>query len=172
MSESLEDLYNKVAALEQAVSYLQETAVGEHVILDYVLMDSDAKAPTKERKEDAGWDIYSNENIILEYGVPTLVQTGLKLGFPAFHHGFIWDRSSIGKRGIHVLGGLIDNPYTGECGVLLINLNKNDQHQEFIKGSKIAQIVVVKLPISHKREKFELQATSRAELGFGSSGLF
>jgi dUTP pyrophosphatase len=172
MSEQLVDLYNKVAALEQAVSYLQETALGEHVILDYVLMTESAKPPTKKRPEDAGWDIYSDEDFVLEYGVPTKISTGLKLGFPAFHHGFIWDRSSLAERGIHILGGLIDNPYTGEIGVVVINLNKNDVRQEFVKGSKITQIVVVKLPISHKREKFELQATSRSELGFGSSGLF
>lgn len=170
MNEAIEDLYDKFCQLELKVKYLEESALGEHIIVDFVRMNENAKIPTKANTEDAGWDLYSGVEIDLPYGVPTLVSTGVKFGMPPYYHGFIWDRSSMGKKGIHVLGGMIDNPYTGEVGVLLINLNKNVEVQKIGKGDKITQIVFVKLPISYVIEKDELGNTSRGEKGFGSSG--
>lgn len=170
MCEAIEDLYDKFTKLELQVKYLEEAAQGEHIIVDFVRMNEDAKIPTKANPEDAGWDLYSAVDISLLYGVPTLVSTGIKFGMPPYYHGFVWDRSSMGKKGIHVLGGMIDNPYTGEVGVLLINLNREVRLYELDKGDKITQIVFTKLPISYLNEKDELGSTSRGDKGFGSSG--
>ncbi len=170
MCEAIEDLYDKFTKLELQVKYLEEAALGEHIIVDFVRMNEDAKTPTKERAEDAGWDLYSSVELELDYGVPTLVNTGIKFGMPVYYHGLVWDRSSMGKKGNHILGGLIDNPYTGEIGVLLINLNLDCRRYKISKGDKITQIVFVKLPISYLNEKDELGNTSRGDKGFGSSG--
>lgn len=170
MSEAIEDLYDKFCQLELKVKYLEESALGEHIIVNFVRMNDDAKIPTKANTEDAGWDLYSSVDIELDYGVPTLVNTGIKFGMPPYYHGMVWDRSSMGKKGNHILGGLIDNPYTGEIGVLLINLNLDHRRYQIAKGDKITQIVFVKLPISYLIEKDELGNTSRGEKGFGSSG--
>lgn len=170
MCDAIEDLYDKFTKLELQVKYLEEAALGEHIIVDFVRMNEDAKIPTKERPIDAGWDIYSCVDIELDYGVPTLVNTGIKFGMPGYYHGLVWDRSSMGKKGNHILGGLIDNPYTGEVGVLLINLNLDNRRYQISKGDKITQIVFVKLPISYLNEKDELDNTSRGDKGFGSSG--
>ncbi len=168
--EEFMDLMQEVGKLKAQIHDIQETLNGEHINVGFKRLTTSAIKPTKAHDEDAGWDLYSDEDVELVYGIPTLISTGIAFELPAYHHGYIWDRSGMGKKGILVLGGLIDNPYCGGIGVLLINLNGESICQSFKKGSKITQIVFTKLPISHLNEIDELSETSRGDKGFGSSG--
>ncbi len=152
------------------ISNLQRHVDEPHFNINFVRLNDTAISPTKEHLEDAGWDLYANESVNLEFAVPRKVKTGISFGHPPCIHGFIWDRSSMGTKGIHVLGGLIDCPYTGEVSVILVNLNKNEPNQPIGIGTKMTQVVFPHLPITHLIETKTLEETSRGDKGFGSSG--
>ncbi len=88
---------------------------------------------------------------------------------PEGHWGNIKDRSGNAfNHGIHVLGGVIDENYRGEIGVILINLSKKDF--TINKNDRVAQMIISeykKVNIEHVQE---LNETNRNKDGFGSSG--
>jgi dUTP pyrophosphatase len=65
--------------------------------------------------------------------------------------------------------GLIDSGYRGELRVLLLNTDRSDA---FVveAGDRIAQLVIVSLPVVELAEHAALDGTARGERGFGSSG--
>ncbi|MFT4304908.1 MAG: dUTP diphosphatase, partial [Candidatus Woesearchaeota archaeon] len=88
--------------------------------------------------------------------------------YPKGTWGNIRGRSGLAmKDGISILGGVIDESYTGEHGVIMLNTSKKN----FIikKYDKIAQLIIA--PYFHpKINKVNfLDATIRGEKGFGSS---
>ncbi len=169
MDDQISYIMEKLAKLELQVHYLEESAVGEHIIVDFKRLTESAKKPTKANEADAGWDLYSDEDVYLPYGTIVKVKTGIAFDMPDYNHGFIWDRSSMGAKGIHVLGGMIDSPYRGEIQIILTNLKMGEPYM-IKKGDKITQIVFVKLPKSHMRETASLSESERGDRGFGSSG--
>ena len=85
--------------------------------------------------------------------------------------GFCFARSGLGvKHGITLSNGVgvIDNDYTGEILVGLVNLS--DREYTLMPGERIAQIVLIR----HERAQFiqaqSLDETQRGEGGFGSTG--
>jgi dUTP pyrophosphatase len=72
------------------------------------------------------------------------------------------------KYGIDVLGGVIDENYTGEIKVILMNNGNNP----FVikKGDRIAQGIVHVIPRLKITEVLELEDTERGSNGFGSTG--
>ena len=149
---------------------MREASIGEHINVGFTLLNENAKTPTKAHAKDAGWDLYSSESHTLPFAVPILVNTGIAFEHPDYYHGLIWDRSSMAKKGIHILGGLIDNGFAGNIGVILINLNSRENEQYITVGQKITQIVFTKLPISNLIYKDSFKETDRGSKGFGSSG--
>ena len=73
------------------------------------------------------------------------------------------------KKGIAVLGGIIDEEYRGEIKIILIN--HGDKEVIFRKGDAIAQGIVYEIPIVQIKEEKEISTdTDRGEGGFGSTG--
>ena len=169
-------ILDKIAKLELDIRYLQEAAQGEHIKVGFKLLDPAATIPTKAHPEDAAWDLYALEDTYLVNGVAKIIRTGVAFELPQYYHGMVWDRSSMGAKGIKVMGGLIDQPYTGEIKVVLVKSLEDTSARfsfpsyEIKAGDKIAQIVFTKLPITYLIQKEELGETSRGEKGFGSSG--
>ena len=127
-----------------------------------------AKLPTRANELDAGVDIYADEDVILYPLVPTKIRTGIAVQVPVDRFGKIEDKSSIGTKGIRVLGGVIDQGYTGEVIIVLINLTLREVL--FRQGDKVAQMIVhviQRLPII---EVDSLDVSERGNKGFGSSG--
>jgi dUTP pyrophosphatase len=71
-------------------------------------------------------------------------------------------------RGIASTGGVIDSGYRGEILVMMTNLG--DAAIELKAGEKIAQMVPVPVLTGLVQEVESLEASVRAEKGFGSSG--
>lgn len=137
---------------------------------------STAKLPTKAHDKDAGFDLYCDLTnpgqfkdvaVQINPGEITKVETGIAV-FPGDKYfSKIEGRSGLGSKGIVILGGVIDNPYTGELIVLMSNISKIPQ--VFSNGAKIAQLCIYPLT-GHVVEEVELlEETSRGEKGFGSS---
>ena len=71
-------------------------------------------------------------------------------------------------RGLATTGGVIDAGYRGEILVLMTNLG--DNRIELNAGDKIAQMIPVPVLTGAVEEVEALEASMRAEKGFGSSG--
>ena len=120
----------------------------------------DLDSSKKEIEQDK-YEIMPGERI--------LVKTGVKMEIPAGFWGNIRDRSGLAlKYGIHTLGGVIDESYRGEIGIIIINLSKNPYLIE--KNERIAQMVITPYVQAQISNEKELTNSDRGENGFGSSG--
>lgn len=84
-------------------------------------LHEDAIMPLR-KDGNAGWDLYSIEDVIINPGDVVPIRTGIALGIPKGYRIAFRDRSGLGRQGITITGGLIDNPYIGELIVCLANI--------------------------------------------------
>lgn len=132
----------------------------------------DAKMPLQARAGDAGMDLFSIEETVIQPGEWQLIKTGLQIELPQGTEGQVRPRSGLAlKYGITVLNspGTIDEGYRGDVGVVLINHGRVPFTVE--KHMRIAQLVVQLVPQVELLEVEELTATERGAQGFGSSGV-
>lgn len=123
--------------------------------------------PTRAHREDAGFDLYSPINAVL-CGGTTRIKLGVCVEIPKGCVGFIMGRSSLNKKGIICLTGVIDSGYTGEIAVIL---NSVGTLARIKKGDRIAQLVVAKLAdIDDAVAVDSLEDSERGTGGFGSTG--
>jgi dUTP pyrophosphatase len=131
------------------------------------LLHPAAKLPTRSY-HSAGYDLYACEEIDCKPGSVTMVPIGIATSFPAGHAALVWDRSGMGKKGLTVFGGVIDEDYRGQWFVMLYN-STSDVYEVHI-GDRVAQFVlqeVKQVPIAVAEE---LTDTLRGENGFSSTG--
>ena len=133
-------------------------------------LKQNATIPTKANLTDAGFDLYvcTEKEIILNPKESKLIPTGIAMALPRNHAGLIWDRSSMGVKGIHRFAGVVDSGYRGEIKVCLYN--SNDRPYTINSGDRIAQILIQKVDNFYLREVVDLNETDRGSGGFGSSG--
>ena len=132
----------------------------------------DASLPSYARPGDAGMDLKSAEDAVVEPGARLLVHTGLAMALPEGYEAQVRPRSGLAlKHGITVLNtpGTIDEGYRGEVGVILINAGPADF--TVARGDRIAQMVVQKLADVELVAAEQLSDTSRGTGGFGSTGV-
>lgn len=140
--------------------------------LELTRLDDGAVIPTRAYDGDAGLDLYSVEEVVLEPGARASVGTGIAVAIPSGHAGLVLPRSGLAARhGIALVNapGLIDSGYRGELRVLLLN---TDRSQSFAisPGDRIAQLLIIALAEVELVEAGELDAADRGARGFGSSG--
>lgn len=131
-------------------------------------LQDDVKLPEYAHPGDAGLDLYARETRTLEQGEPHLFKLGFSTEIPEGYVAMLCDRSSMGKKGVRVLGGIIDCHYRGEWGVILVNLTNNEV--KVAPGDKIAQALILPVAGAMVEEVAELSETRRGEGGFGSTG--
>jgi len=124
--------------------------------------------PTKGHPSDAGWDLYADEDTQLWPEETKLISTGIAMSLPKGFVGLIWDRSSMGVKGIHRHAGVIDSGYRGEVKVCLHNTTS--ELYQIKSGDRIAQLLIQEAPIFRLHEVKELDSTERGSGGFGSTG--
>ncbi len=133
-------------------------------------LDKNARLPKYAHANDAGMDLFSIEDKILESGERFVCGTGIALAIPEGYVGLIWDKSGVAaKGGIKTMGGVVDSSYRGEVGVVLKNLSK--EKYEIKKGEKIAQMLIQKVENPEIKEVDDLEDTERGKGGFGSTGI-
>ena len=125
-------------------------------------------------KTDSGFDLHSVEEVVIGPFGRALVPTGLKFDIPDGSEIQVRPKSGLAiKKGLTVLNtpGTVDEGYTGEIKVILINLSNETQVIEF--GDKIAQAVICPViqgrDVKLNRVK-EIKEKDRNSNGFGSTG--
>lgn len=132
-------------------------------------LDPLAVLPTKAHEDDAGWDLYSNEDHKLFHGERNLFKTGIAMAIPRGYYGRIAPRSGLAfSFGLNVLAGVVDVGYRNEIGVILIN--HGESPCEVVRGERIAQIIFERVDEFQLKEVAELDDAKRGLGGFGSSG--
>ncbi len=141
--------------------------------LEIQRIDKELPLPRYAHEGDAGLDLYSAEDRLLEPGERALVSTGIAVAIPKGWAGFVQPRSGLAVRqglGIVNTPGLIDSHYRGEVKVVAINLDRNDSIS-IRRGDKVAQLVIQPVARVELDEVTCLDATTRGEGGFGSTGV-
>jgi len=129
---------------------------------------ADAKIPTVSTANAAGFDIYSVEDYELQPGETKAIHSGITMEIPEGKAVFLWDRSGMGFKGIHRLGGLIDSDYRGEFNIILCNHTK--EPYQIKKGDRIAQGVIQDYCTPEFEEVDELSDSKRGEAWNSSTG--
>jgi dUTP pyrophosphatase len=128
--------------------------------------------PTRAHHEDAGVDLCTTEDVILEPGQRVLVGTGVAVALPVGTVGLIHPRSGLAvKTGLSVVNtpGTVDAGYRGEIKVCLINHDMRTP-VELRRGDRIAQLLVQRVELVDFVEVDTLDVTVRGAGGYGSSG--
>jgi len=137
-------------------------------------LDNDNPEPEYHYVTDSGFDLRSSTTLTLEPGDRALVPTGLRIDIPNRYEIQVRPKSGLTlKKGLTVLNtpGTVDQGYTGEIKVIVINLGK--EPQTISVGDKIAQAVLSPViqggEIQLKRIS-EIVDKDRNSNGFGSTG--
>lgn len=136
------------------------------------LLDKDLPMPRYQHEGDAGLDLPSRVDFVLEPGERAMIPTGIAVAIPRGYAGFVLPRSGLASRhGIALVNspGLVDAGYRGEMAIVMIN---TDKHEPFHikRGDRIAQLVIQPVIEATTVQVAELDSTSRGAGGFGSTG--
>lgn len=96
------------------------------------------------------------------------IPTGWAFQSPEGYMLQILQRSGLASRGIICVGGIVDEDYTGE--VVVIMLNTTDKTVIINNGDRIAQMALRKYDQADFELVDDLDETERGEGGFGSTG--
>ncbi|WP_063050140.1 dUTP diphosphatase [Nocardia arthritidis] len=135
-------------------------------------LDPGIPVPTRAHAGDAGVDLCTTQDVILEPGERVLVGTGVAVALPVGTVGLIHPRSGLAaKAGLSVVNtpGTIDAGYRGEIKVCLINHDPRTPI-ELRRGDRIAQLLVQRVELADFVEVDSLDETTRGAGGYGSSG--
>jgi dUTP pyrophosphatase len=142
------------------------------VDLPFKRIDADAVLPERAHPGDAGMDLRSTVDVIVEPGQRAMVRTGVAVAIPEGHAGLVLPRSGLAsKRGLTLANapGLIDAGYRGELVCAVVNLDTREV-VKIGRGDRIAQLVIVRVPDVDPGFVDELPGSFRGEGGFGSTG--
>lgn len=145
-------------------------------MLKVKLLSDSAKVPTLGHpKEDLGYDLCSDvSGVVPAHGMAVLT-TGVAVEHifqsePDLKCGFIaMIRSSLGMRGLVILGGTIDAGYRGEIKLMLGSFS--DEDIEINAGDKVANLIPIPVIATDNIEVVsDLSLSLRGESWNGSTG--
>ena len=133
-----------------------------------------SKKPTKAFEDDAGYDLYADEDVVIKPHQTVLIKTGyaVQLTPPDGWNAFLEIKDTSGnayKLKLSTKAGVIDKSYTGEVGVVIRN-NNFFKRIKIERGAKIAQAVPFLIPCVEETKWVEKE-TKRGKKGYGSTGI-
>ena len=135
-----------------------------------VMLDPEAKMPTRAHDADAGFDLYSRDDAVIFQDASGEFDTGVHMAIPHGFCGVLISKSGLNIKHSVQSEGLIDSDYTGSICVKLYN--HGSKAVEIKKGQKISQIVLLPIITPELVEVDDLEETERGNGGFGSTGKF
>lgn len=134
--------------------------------------DPGVPVPSYANPGDAGADLVTTADVVIEPGERTTVGTGVAIALPEGYAAFVHPRSGLAARvGLSVVNtpGTIDSGYRGEIRICLVNHDLREPVQ-LRRGDRIAQLVVQRVEHAVFREVDELGDSERGAGGYGSTG--
>ena len=132
-------------------------------------LKENAIIPSYAHQGDAGLDIFSAEDYVVPTGKRQLVSTGIAMEYPEGYFTSIRGKSGLAvKKGICILGGVVEHTYRGEYGVIV--LNSGDEDFIIKAGDKIAQVLIQPIVSAEIEKVEELGDSIRGDGAFGSTG--
>lgn len=129
-----------------------------------------AQLPTRGSPLAAGADLYALKGGLCKPGERVAIGTGIGVRARPGTYLRVAPRSGLAYwAGIDVMAGVIDEDYTGELMIILVNHGEDDFKWE--SGERVAQLIEEVIRKSEIVEVDELPPTSRADGGFGSTGI-
>lgn len=144
----------------------------ETLKINLQLLDAGMNAPAYAHAGDAGADLRSTVDFVLEPFERRVVPTGIAIAVPEGYAAFVHPRSGLSsKHGVTVVNapGTIDSGYRGEIKVPLINLDAKTPLR-IARGDRIAQLVIQAVAQADFEIVDTLDASDRGAGGFGSTG--
>ena len=134
-----------------------------------VVLEQGAFMPERAHETDAGADLKTPVPITLPPKGRGFINTKIHVQLPEGTVGLIMDKSGLArKNGITILGGVIDEGYSGPIGISILNTNDKEFHFEV--GDKVAQLVVVPVLYPEIKRVAAIDSGERGMDGFGSTG--
>lgn len=129
-----------------------------------------AQKPKFGKPGDAGADLTAT-SMNLSMGDHIVYGTGLAVEIPEGMVGLVFPRSSIRNTTLSMANsvGVIDSGYRGEIMITFKMVNKNEVVGYTI-GDRIAQLIIMPVPLAKYVEVEELSETQRGTDGHGSTG--
>ena len=135
-------------------------------------LDEGLPLPAYAHPGDAGADLRTTVDAVLEPGQRALLPTGVAIALPDGYAAFVHPRSGLAARfGVSLVNapGTVDAGYRGEIMVSVINLDPRAA-VTFTRGDRIAQLVIQRVERARFHVVQRLPGSARAEGGFGSTG--
>jgi dUTP pyrophosphatase len=135
-------------------------------------IDPGVPLPAYARPGDAGADLVTTSDVVVEPGERAVVGTGIAIALPPGFAGFVHPRSGLAARaGLSVVNapGTIDSGYRGEIRVCLINHDLREPIK-LVRGDRIAQLVVQRVEHAEFVEVADVAAVEPSDRGAGGYG--
>jgi dUTP pyrophosphatase len=131
-----------------------------------------------KKREDSDLSSFSSINeILICEPIPSIIVapqqmvnlgTGVSIKLPFGCWGAIKPRSStFAKKKLFVMGGTIDEGYTGELSVFI--WNPTNEMRQIVNGDRLAQLVISPRIVPRIKLVTQLPDTDRGSTGFGST---
>ena len=149
------------------------------------LLSEEAKVPTKGSKAAAGYDLYTPIDYVIDKPGRFKLPLDLAIQLSEGTVGWITSRSGFALKGFagvsinnrehelrldcDVLDGKVDADFRGNVSVII----KNNEEVPFLipKGTRIAQLIILKYEKEELTISDVLDETERGDNGFNSSGI-
>ena len=145
-------------------------ACQNNAVLRFVKLTERAVTPTRSSPRAAGLDLHSAYDTKVPARGKVLVQTDLQIQLAEGFYGRVAPRSGLAlKHHIDIGGGIVDEDYRGNLGVILYN--HSDVPFTVSRGDRIAHLICQQICYPKLEEMKVLSITERGNRGFGSSGI-
>lgn len=134
-----------------------------------VKLDKGARIDPPAYPGDAGYDIYSRENVVIMPLRGEIFNTGVHVEIPRGYVGFLKSKSGLNVKHSITGEGVIDAGYTGEIRVKLYN--NSEAIKRFAPGDKLIQLVILPIITPPIELVDEIEGGERGDRGYGSTGL-
>lgn len=145
---------------------------GTRVPITVHRLDPGLPLPAYAHPGDAGADLHTAIDVLLDPGERVTVPTGLAIALPDGYAAFVHPRSGLAARcGLTLVNapGTVDAGYRGEIRVTLLNTDLRTP-VKLSRGDRIAQLVIQRVERAEFVEADTLPESARGSGGFGSTG--
>lgn len=126
------------------------------MIVKFKKLSDTAITPHRAHHNDACFDLFANEDVVLKYGETRVVPTGIAIELPDGYYADVRPRSGLtSKSALRVHLGTIDSNYRGDIGIIC----ENASHKE----NEMVVAAAVAWSISASMNRKEHETTKQLE---------